>query len=93
VSRSTSVFRISGRQAFSKSSTIETMWAIVRDEPAPLDAPLKLSTIITRCLRKAPAERFQTAAEVRIALEGAVAKPDVPGLKVIARTSAFAFRG
>src|ERR1700730_11134089 len=37
---------LSGRQAFSKNSAIETMAAIVRDEPTPLDAPLKLSGII-----------------------------------------------
>jgi len=120
---------LSGRRAFSRNSAIETMAAIVRDEPAPLDAPLKLSAIVTRCLRKAPAERFQTVAEVRGALEGAVAKPEqqpsiavlpfanlsadkdneyfsdglaeeilngltpLPGLRVIARTSAFAFKG
>src|SRR5713101_6154711 len=120
---------LSGRRAFSKKTAIETMAAIVRDEPAPMDAPLKLSAIITRCLRKAPAERFQTAAEVRVALEGAAAKPEqqasiavlpfanlsadkdneyfsdglaeeilngltpLPGLRVIARASAFAFRG
>src|SRR6202049_3281758 len=62
----------SGRRAFARNSSIETMSALLRDEPAPLDAPLKLSAIITRCLRKAPAERFQTAAEVRVALERAV---------------------
>ena len=120
---------LSGRRAFSKNSAIETMAAIVRDDAAPLDAPSNLSAIVTRCLRKAPAERFQTAAEVRVALEGAVAKPEqqpsiavlpfanlsadkdneyfsdglaeeilngltpLPGLRVIARASAFAFRG
>ena len=103
--------------------------AVLRDNPAPLKTQSELSRIVTRCLRKAPAERFQTAAEVRVALEGAAAKPEqqpsiavlpfanmsadkeneyfsdglaeeiinelahVPGLKVIARTSAFAFRG
>src|SRR5258708_11969149 len=120
---------LSGRRAFSRNSAIETMAAIVRDEPAPLDAPSSLSAIVTRCLRKAPAERFQTVAEVRVALEGAVAKREqqpsiavlpfanlsadkdneyfsdglaeeilngltpLPGLRVIARASAFAFRG
>jgi eukaryotic-like serine/threonine-protein kinase len=131
---------LSGRQAFSKNSAIETMAAIVRDEPTPLDAPLKLSAIVTRCLRKLPAGRFQTMNEVRAALEQAAleqaalekttATPagdtpsiavlpfanmsrdaddeyfsdglaeeilnllaKIPGLKVTARTSSFAFRG
>src|SRR5712691_6743130 len=121
---------LSGRRAFSKNSAIETMAAIVRDEPAPLDAPSSLSAIVTRCLRKLPASRFQTMNEVRAALEQATATatgktPSIavlpfanmsadkeneyfsdglaeeildgltplPGLRVIARASAFAFRG
>jgi serine/threonine-protein kinase len=121
---------LSGRRAFSRNSAIETMAAIVRDEPAPLDAPTNLSAIVTRCLRKLPASRYQTMNEVRAALEQATATAatkapsiavlpfanmsadkeneyfsdglaeeilnllaKIPGLKVIARTSAFAFKG
>jgi TolB-like protein/Tfp pilus assembly protein PilF len=121
---------LSGRRAFARNSAIETMSAIVRDDPAPLDAPAKVSAIVARCLRKSPAERFQTIGEVRAALEQAAAAAGektpsiavlpfanmsadkeneyfsdglaeeilnllakIPGLKVIARTSAFAFRG
>jgi len=112
------------------------MAAIIREEPAPLNIPPKLSEIVMRCLRKPPAGRFQTMAEVMAALEqSSVAgregvKPleqqpsiavlpfanmsadkdqeyfsdglaeeiinalaQIPGLKVTARTSAFAFRG
>ncbi len=107
------------------------MAAILREEPAPLDAPPNLSAIVTRCLRKSPASRFQTMGEVRAALEQATATAastkapsiavlpfanmsadkeneyfsdglaeeilnllaKIPGLKVIARTSSFAFRG
>jgi serine/threonine protein kinase len=36
---------LSGHPAFSMNSAIETMAAILRDEPAPLDAPPKLSAI------------------------------------------------
>jgi len=125
---------LSGRRAFAGDSAIAIMAAIVRDEPAPLDAPSKLSALITRCLRKSPAERFQTIGEVRAALEQAAEQAatkqaeklpsiavlpfvnmsadkeneyfsdglaeeilnllaKIPGLKVIARTSSFAFRG
>jgi hypothetical protein len=106
------------------------MAAIVRDEPRPLKTTPELERIITRCLRKAPADRFQTMGEVRVALEQvSVKKADeqpsiavlpfsnmsadkeneyfsdglaeeilnslvrIPGLKVTARTSSFAFRG
>jgi serine/threonine-protein kinase len=121
---------LSGRRAFSRNSSIETMSAILRDEPVPLDAPANVSAIVTRCLRKSPMDRFETIGEVRAALEQAATKPaekqpsiavlpfanmsadkeneyfsdglaeeilnllaKIPGLKVIARTSSFAFRG
>jgi eukaryotic-like serine/threonine-protein kinase len=81
---------LSGSQAFSKDSPIETMAAIVRDEPAPLDAPARLSGIIARCLCKLPADRFQTMGEVRSALEqGALEKEvataalDTPSIAVL----------
>jgi eukaryotic-like serine/threonine-protein kinase len=126
---------LSGRQAFAGNSAVETMTAIIREEPPSLDAPAKLAEIVTRCLRKSPATRFQTMSEVRTALEQAFleqtratpasntpsiavlpfanmsrdvddeffsdglaeeiinALVKIPGLKVIARTSAFAFKG
>ncbi|HWE53530.1 MAG TPA: protein kinase [Bryobacteraceae bacterium] len=128
---------LSGKRAFSKKSAIETIAAIMRDEPAPLDSPPAVCAIVNRCLGKAPADRFQTIGEVRAALERlqvtaehptvapppdapsiavlpfANLSPDkeneyfgdglaeeilnllsrIPGLKVIARTSAFSIRG
>jgi serine/threonine-protein kinase len=121
---------LSGRRVFARNSSIETMSAILRDEPPALDAPSNVSAIVTRCLRKTPADRFQTIGEVRAAIEQAVNQPPeklpsiavlpfanlsadkeneyfsdglaeeilnllakIPGLKVIARTSSFAFRG
>ena len=80
---------LSGRQAFAKNSAIESMAAIVRDEPAPLDAPSRLSAIITRCIRKSPADRFPTMAEVRAVLrqasEQAALKPaeNLPSIAVL----------
>jgi eukaryotic-like serine/threonine-protein kinase len=56
---------LSGRKAFAGAS------AIVRDEPAPLDAPPRLSAVVSRCLRKLPASRFQSMTDVRTALEEA----------------------
>jgi eukaryotic-like serine/threonine-protein kinase len=71
---------LTGRQAFAGNSGVETMAAIIRDEPAPLQlpggaAPSKLSEIVARCLRKSPAARFQTVTEVRAALEQITAAP------------------
>ena len=132
---------LSGRRAFTGDSAIAIMAAILHKEPEPLDATPALKTILTRCLRKSPADRFQSMTQVKEALLAAsgVSSPasevsgtpqpppipsiavlpfanmsrdaddeyfsdglaeeiinaltQLPGLKVIARTSAFAFKG
>lgn len=119
-----------GTRAFDGASVADMLAAVLRDEPRPLTAPSGLTRIVARCLRKSPAERFASAAEIKAALEQALGTdrsigpsivvlpfanmsrdPDdeyfgdglaeeiinalaqIPGLKVIARTSAFAFKG
>ncbi len=124
---------LSGRRAFSRKSVVETMAAILHMEAEPLEAPPALQSILARCLRKSPAERYQSMAQVKEALaaipSGAGSSGErtpsiavlpfvnmsadkeneyfsdglaeeilnllakIPGLKVIARTSSFAFRG
>lgn len=68
---------LSGRRAFARKSAVETMAAILRDEPAPLDGPPEICAIVARCLRKLPAERFQTIEEVGSALESPALKKGV----------------
>ena len=51
------------------ASTAATLSAVLRDEPRPARIPDSLARIIKRCLAKAPAQRFQTVAELRAALE------------------------
>jgi serine/threonine-protein kinase len=119
---------LSGRRAFGGNSLLDVLNAVVRNEPTPLDSPL--SAVVKRCLAKDPAQRFQSATELKAALVQAQTKSGtqppsiavlpfvnmsrdaddeffsdglaeeiinalvkVPGLKVIARTSAFAFKG
>src|SRR5215469_16296171 len=119
---------LSGQRAFHGDTQATTMAAVLRDEPRSLHAAPELVPIVTRCLRKSPAERFQSMGEVKACL--AAVKPgeaapsiavlpfantsgdkeqeyfsdglaeeiinalaQIPGLKVTARTSAFAFRG
>ena len=122
---------LTGRGAFERESPVATLAAILRDDPPELHVAPEVDAVVARCLRKDPAERFQTIAEVRAALENAALKTksqmqpsiavlpfanlsadkeneyfsdglaeeiinaltQVPGLKVTARTSAFAFRG
>jgi eukaryotic-like serine/threonine-protein kinase len=54
---------LSGQRAFSGDTTIAIMAAIVRDEPRPIDIAPQLHAVVSRCLRKSPADRFQSASE------------------------------
>jgi serine/threonine protein kinase/Tfp pilus assembly protein PilF len=118
---------LTGTAPFRGDSVLATLRSVCQDEAAPLETTPEISEVIARCLRKNPAGRFQTAAELRSALEQAAASLEqksvavlpftllgagsesqyfgeglaediitalsgVPGLKVIARTSSFAFR-
>ena len=119
-----------GAKAFPGNSTADVLSAVLRDDPKPLDGPAPLVQLVARCLRKAPADRFASASDLKAALREQAAPsaptgpsiavlpfanisrdPDdeyfsdglaeeiinalaqIPGLKVIARTSAFAFKG
>jgi serine/threonine-protein kinase len=121
---------LSGNRAFAGNSMAQVLSSVLRDDPPPLQAPPALERIVRRCLAKQPAQRYQTIAEVKAALQAVSARPakqqpsiavlpfanmsadreqdyfsdglseeiinllaHVPGLKVTARTSAFAFRG
>jgi eukaryotic-like serine/threonine-protein kinase len=127
----------SGQRAFRGETWVAILTAILHDEPRSMRAvratiPISLDQHVARCLRKEPAQRFQTMRDVKHALADAAssattnaeipsiavlpflnlsadkeneyfsdglaeeiinALTKVPDLKVIARTSAFAFRG
>jgi eukaryotic-like serine/threonine-protein kinase len=60
---------LSGRRPFSAGSTIETMHAILRDEPLSLPpgaagSGAALERVVGTCLAKEPAERWQSAADL-----------------------------
>ena len=121
---------LTGRRVFERDSLVDTLNAVVRDDPPPLHSPA--AAIVMRCLAKPASHRFQTMGDLKAALQHLRAKkrdhqelpsiavlpfanmsrdPDdeyfsdglaeeiinalaqMPGLKVIARTSAFAFKG
>jgi TolB-like protein/tRNA A-37 threonylcarbamoyl transferase component Bud32 len=121
---------ITGQQAFSGTSVVDVLIAIMRDEPRPVRRSPEIARIVARCLRKRPSERFQSMADIKAALSLIAAKPmeqkpsvavlpfanmsrdaddeyfsdglaeeilnvlaHIQELKVIARTSSFAFRG
>jgi serine/threonine protein kinase/tetratricopeptide (TPR) repeat protein len=125
---------LSGRRPFRGGSTLAILSAILREEPEPLRGiPANLQNVVSRCLRKEPNLRIQSAVELQLALETCLSsstsspppaktiavlpftnlggdKEDeyfsdglteemisalarLPGLRVTARTSAFALRG
>jgi len=71
---------LAGRRAFQGESTIETLIAIVREDPPaltlPEDAPDALEAIVRRCVEKNPEERFQSARDVAFALEELLRIPE-----------------
>ncbi len=120
---------LSGRRVFERGSILDTLNAVVRDEPPPLASPA--AGLVERCLAKDASLRFQSMADLKAALQHLRTRsgpahqvpsiavlpfanmsrdPDdeyfsdglaeeiinvlaqIAGLKVIARTSAFAFK-
>ena len=76
---------LSGRRAFKGESSIETMNAILKDDPPELETEkLKLSPglerIVRRCLEKEPARRFHSARDVGFALEAISGTSSVSGV-------------
>jgi eukaryotic-like serine/threonine-protein kinase len=65
---------LSGREAFKRDSSVETMNAILKEEPLELTASglhisPALQRIVQRCLEKRPEERFQSASDLAFAIE------------------------
>ena len=65
---------VTGGKAFACNSKIETLTAILHDSPqAPsrrrADLPITIERLISRCLEKSPASRFQTASEIELTLK------------------------
>jgi serine/threonine protein kinase/Tol biopolymer transport system component len=62
---------LAGRQPFRGDSPIETLNAILKDEPPDLDperAPAALDRVVRHCLEKSPDERFQSARDLAFGL-------------------------
>jgi Tol biopolymer transport system component len=65
---------LAGKRAFKRDSSVETLNAILTDEPPDLrtasgTAPA-LERVVRHCLEKSPEQRFQSARDVAFALEG-----------------------
>jgi serine/threonine protein kinase len=58
-----------GRRAFQRGTPVETLTAIIREEPEPIGqsspkTPLPLRWIIERCLEKDPEERYESTKDL-----------------------------
>src|SRR5580704_5018810 len=65
---------LTGKRAFKRETSAETMTAILREEPQALNdtgwqGPLELQRILARCLEKNVARRFQSASDLAFAME------------------------
>ncbi|HEY3971389.1 MAG TPA: protein kinase [Candidatus Sulfotelmatobacter sp.] len=65
---------VKGKRAFERSTSADTMSAILNEEPVPLselapDTPMALQRVILRCLEKNAEQRFQSASDLAFALE------------------------
>src|SRR5579863_2944923 len=65
---------LTGKRAFKRETSAETMTAVLREEPPELNetgwqGPLGLQRILTRCLEKNVERRFQSASDLAFAIE------------------------
>jgi Tol biopolymer transport system component len=66
---------VTGRRAFKGDSTIDTLHAIVHDQPEPIDrrtpdAPHELRWLLDKCLAKDPDDRYQSTRDLVVDLKG-----------------------
>jgi TolB-like protein len=62
---------LAGKRAFSGGSAVALLGAILHQDPPPLDVQPALAAVVRKCMAKSPDARFQSASELRQALEGA----------------------
>lgn len=78
---------LTGRRAFQAETAVETMHAILKEEPPKSSIVPSLRSIVARCLDKRPDKRFESASDLALALQrtrdsGGAVVPNVtePGL-------------
>jgi serine/threonine protein kinase len=71
-----------GRRAFSRETAVDTMTAILKEDPEDLPLaerhiPPAVARIVDRCLEKTPGARFQSASDLAFALDAVSSQSDV----------------
>ncbi len=60
---------VSGQRPFTGGSMVEVLSAVIRDEPAPLNAPGPVRAMVQRCMAKRAVDRYASFTHVRAALD------------------------
>src|SRR5260370_1031981 len=89
---------ITGRRAFAGDSKLSTLASVLHKDPAPLNlkddgVPREVSRIIARCLRKDPQRRWQSMADVKVALEDVLQELDSGSSEVSTGAGGMQSRG
>jgi serine/threonine-protein kinase len=71
---------LSGQRPFRRPTIVDTLAAVLRDQPAPLSAsiPGPLRSVVEKCMQKDPARRFPSAAQLAETLQQTQAQPAGP---------------
>ena len=74
---------LSGQRAFSRASRVETAFAVLNDEPAPLPrgVPRAVERIVRCCLAKSPDARYPSARDLEIAVDAVAPRRVAPRRK------------
>jgi TolB-like protein/Flp pilus assembly protein TadD len=67
---------LAGARAFPGASAASALGALLHRDPDPLNPPSALTAIVFKCLSKSPDDRFQTATDLRRALEASATGGD-----------------
>ena len=75
---------VTGQRAFQGDSPLSTLTAVLHKEPKPVSnmstgVPEELARVISRCLQKAPGRRWQSMADVTVALRELREESDAAG--------------
>jgi Tol biopolymer transport system component/tRNA A-37 threonylcarbamoyl transferase component Bud32 len=71
---------LTGRRPFAGETTADVLASVVRDEPDLSVLPSDLTAVVTRCLSKAPRNRWGSMGDVRWALDALPRNPQSPAL-------------
>ena len=92
---------LAGRPAFGGENTVGELSSTLTEQPPPFaadgDVPPRLQRVVWRCLEKRPTDRFQSARDVRSALQALAGSPSArsrgPRAAVAALAALAAFLG